>query len=325
LITGSAGNDSLTGANSADVMNAGDGDDTLSGAGTLLGGNGSDHFVINAGGALAADGGSGVDYIELFTFSAMSLSTSQLLSASGVNVEGTQISNFETFRITDAVGAADTLTIDTNLIGGQNFWIAGDGPAIDTLVMNFGNVVYDINTGATSFYIQTPTGELDWRGVEAFQLTTGSGTDTLIGGNYDDMLSSGAGNDVLDGGGGTNVLLGGSGDDALYSSGVGDTVDGGDGADRANINRTTSSLSFQTTSADLTSSSGTTLADGTIVRNVETFVLQTGSGDDSLVVTSLPGQEYFSANGGTDHLTIDLSTSNLGYAVQPGLDRKSVV
>lgn len=60
----------------------------------------------------------------------------------------------------------------------------------------------------------------------------GSGDDILIGGNHDDTLYGGSGNDVLMGGNHADLLFGGTGDDTLYGENHDDLLFGGGGADR---------------------------------------------------------------------------------------------
>lgn len=63
------------------------------------------------------------------------------------------------------------------------------------------------------------------------QLQGGDGNDTLDGGNGNDQLDGGAGNDVLNGGNGCDQLAGGAGDDSLTGGRGWDQLDGGEGND----------------------------------------------------------------------------------------------
>ena len=60
-------------------------------------------------------------------------------------------------------------------------------------------------------------------------LTGGAGNDVLEGGNGKDVLVGGAGNDQLDGGNGKDMLSGGLGDDTLVGGRGKDKLDGGEG------------------------------------------------------------------------------------------------
>ena len=67
--------------------------------------------------------------------------------------------------------------------------------------------------------------------VERFEVTTGSGADSLSGGAGNDGVYGGDGNDTLYGGDGDDVLNGGSDNDLLDGSNGVDQLFGGDGVD----------------------------------------------------------------------------------------------
>ena len=62
-------------------------------------------------------------------------------------------------------------------------------------------------------------------------LSGGSGKDTLSGGDNDDKLLGGSGNDSLSGGSGKDTLSGGDGDDKLIGGSGNDSLSGGSGKD----------------------------------------------------------------------------------------------
>jgi Ca2+-binding RTX toxin-like protein len=65
-------------------------------------------------------------------------------------------------------------------------------------------------------------------------LNGGNGNDTMIGGKGDDVLNGGNGNDVLDGGDGDDSLFGGANDDVLTGGPGLDSMKGDDGNDTIN-------------------------------------------------------------------------------------------
>ena len=65
-------------------------------------------------------------------------------------------------------------------------------------------------------------------------LRTGSGNDSLVGGDFDDHFETGAGNDIIVTGGGNNYVDGGSGNDTVTGGSGQDTLTGGVGADIIN-------------------------------------------------------------------------------------------
>ncbi|MBH0176450.1 MAG: tandem-95 repeat protein [Nitrospira sp.] len=71
-------------------------------------------------------------------------------------------------------------------------------------------------------------------GLDHDVLVGNAGNDTLVGNDGDDLLVGGSGNDVLDGGKGDDALLGGSGNDTLKGGENNDILIGGGGADALN-------------------------------------------------------------------------------------------
>jgi Ca2+-binding RTX toxin-like protein len=89
---------------------------------------------------------------------------------------------------------------------------------------------------ALQFLVANPdsahTGEVDVTGVESFDVTFGSGNDTITGGKYADVLYGDGynfpgGDDVLHGGGGNDTLNGEAGSDQLYGDDGNDFIAGG--------------------------------------------------------------------------------------------------
>ena len=112
-----------------------------------------------------------------------------------------------------------------------------------------------------------------------------AGDDVIKGGGGNDLLFGGAGNDILDGGSGNNQLFGEAGDDLMiWNPGRGSNVfEGGDGNDTARVNGSNAAETFTIT------------ANGTRVRfdgagdgapfsldigTTENLVLHAGGGDD---------------------------------------------
>ena len=108
------------------------------------------------------------------------------------------------------------------------------------------------------------------RGFERIVFESGSGDDTITGGDFFDILRGGAGDNSLYGGGGNDWLYGGSGDDRLFAGtgdnilhgesgddillgGLGrDTMDGGSGTDFASLDRSaaTAAIHFSVANPD---------------------------------------------------------------------------
>ena len=114
-----------------------------------------------------------------------------------------------------------------------------------------------------------------------------------------------------------DTLMGLGGDDTLDGGGGKDVIDGGDGFDRV-VNLSYNSPVKQNISynaVQAATATGITLVDGTIIRNVESFSLTTGSGNDVVTVSTAQKDFTWIANGGTDKLIADYSDSATGITV----------
>ncbi|ADG11912.1 calcium-binding protein [Caulobacter segnis] len=125
-------------------------------------------------------------------------------------------------------------------------------------------------------------------------LEGGDGADTLIGGDGDDTLDGGAGADTLQGGSGADILIGGAGNDTLDGGSGNDTLTGGAGADT------------------LTGGRGDDTLDGgagadVLVGGVGKDILIGGAGDDTL--TGGAGADTLSGGSGADVFVFGASDS----------------
>ena len=184
-ITGSSGDDLLTGDTNVNIIKGGSGNDTI--------------FVSN--GADSIDGGIGIDTIDFSTRAtsvSINLATSQILNNGNGEIQ--TILNVE--NIVGGSGA-DTLYGD----GASNIIQGGIGA--DILKGGDGNdVLY-----ATDATFAGDTGVSNTLYGEA-------GNDTLYGAAGDDTLDGGLGDDTLDGKEGSDILIGGGGDDVIFDTGI---------------------------------------------------------------------------------------------------------
>jgi Ca2+-binding RTX toxin-like protein len=154
-------------------------------------------------------------------------------------------------------------------------------------------------------------------GIERFQkhfsltsgLTTGSGNDVIISGEYEDTINSGAGNDTVTGGGGGdtihtaegNDIVNGGGGDWIYTEAGNDTVNGGDrdfiytGTGNDTVNGSGGGGSIETEAGDDTVNGGggdviNTGAGNDIINAKFGDIVKGGSGND---VLSLNESGYF--------------------------------
>ncbi|SIT15308.1 Ca2+-binding protein, RTX toxin-related [Gemmobacter megaterium] len=201
---------------------------------TLIGGAGHDTLDGGTGGADRIVGGAGVD-TWIFNLGQSNQSHHLSLNAGGdgtLSNNGTSLSGIENVRLTTGAGddRIDLGAMTGNHVlatGAGNDWInlgrgmkhsVNGGAGNDVLVadasMADGGVktVY-VSNGWYSLRSVTGAFNLEYLGIEAFDLTGSSRADNLVGHGGNDTLRGGAGNDILGGGAGNDVLYGGAGAD----------------------------------------------------------------------------------------------------------------
>jgi Ca2+-binding RTX toxin-like protein len=250
-VVGSPQADTILGDDSPNRLDGGVGNDTLEsggGGGEAFGGPGSDAcngFAVenSCGPELGPPPGSA--YVTL----------NQGLDGSSLVVQGTQVA--DDLRV--AVGASGWTVSDSvpvfpgsgcaNLPGNANAVACPGEPALALIVVTGGD-------GADNIVVDPSL-----PGSAHLRVNGNAGSDTLVGGNGDDVLEAGEnyngpddGNDTLVGNGGSDVLYadpgaddlsGGPGDDLLVSSVAtcqGHTFDGGPGEDTVSYARSKDNL-----------------------------------------------------------------------------------
>ena len=206
-VTGSAIGESYTG-DSADTINAGDGNDMIDGANSASGGAGDDSFKTVSS---FASGGTGDDRFI------------QVTPSGGIDGgPGTDSWEVDFDQATLGVGEvtvsfvlSDTsLTVDVPGQGTQS--VPGSG--LEQIFFTL------LREGTQSYDGSAFSGYQHVRGM--------AGPDTVAGGAHDDSLHGGTGDDTLNGNGGGDVLNGGAGNDTIQArDGLVDRIDCGDGTD----------------------------------------------------------------------------------------------
>jgi Ca2+-binding RTX toxin-like protein len=250
VVDGGTGNDTLLGSNGADVLLGGDGNDFVDGNqgnDTALMGAGDDTFQWDPGdGSDIVEGQDGADKM---LFNGANIAERMDVSANGGRIRFTRdvasivmdlndveridanmLGGIDNLTVNDVTGtdltqvnanlagtgnvddlAADTVTVNaTNGAGVSAFGLAarvnvtGGAVANDRLAVNTlagDDVVDGSGLAATAIPLVADGGQGD------DILIGGAGNDRLLGGDGDDVLIGGAGNDELDGGPGSNVVL----------------------------------------------------------------------------------------------------------------------
>jgi Ca2+-binding RTX toxin-like protein len=256
-VDGGSGIDNLAGSNGADTLLGGDGNDVVDGNqgnDVALLGAGDDTFQWDPGdGSDTFEGQAGDDTM---IFNGSNVSENMEISANGDRVRFLRnvgaitmdTNDVEAFDI-NALGGADSLVVNdisgTDLVRiGANLAATGGGDdaAVD-------NVVVNATQGDDVVVVNGQTRNAEVNGLQARVSVTGAapGSDrmtvnVLAGDDVVDAsgvgadsallaLSGGDGDDVLIGGGGDDTITGGAGDDVLLGGPGADALDGGDGDD----------------------------------------------------------------------------------------------
>ncbi|MGO8038866.1 calcium-binding protein [Rhizobium leguminosarum] len=122
-------------------------------------------------------------------------------------------------------------------------------------------------------------------------ITTGAGNDTINGGDGADTLNGGAGEDLIYGGAGNDTLSGGDGEDLIRGGAGNDTPNGGDANDR---------LYGEAGNDVIRGGAGNdTISDGEQFGFAsEVFDLDAGDGDDAITVATLASFNSGTIDGG---------------------------
>jgi RHS repeat-associated protein len=260
-ITGTKYNDNLIGGSTgSNILIGGAGDDNLvggTGNDTLRGGDGNDTLTSN-GGIDILDGGAGIDFAGGVN-DANSTGDENVDVNRNINnlTNGIQLIGIDGFSLTTGLGN-DTIVAgnlnDTIVTGAGNDSISvglgqdnvDGGTGNDTLIVDYsandnsnpqisyalGIITSQTNGAGTLYAYKNNTyDQVNFSGIENFNITGTKYNDNLIGGTGNDTLIGGAGSDTLTGGTGNDVLNGTSTTSVNPGSGEKDSLTGGAGAD----------------------------------------------------------------------------------------------
>ena len=315
-----------------DTLSGGAGDDWLDGGmgnDTLTGGTGADSFVFDLSDADIA----GVDRVEDFDL------------AQDKIVIFTKATGIFFHQDTDAKGnartvlytAADKTGAFAELVGHHNLKTA-------TLTDKEGNslTATEIDSGRNIIHGTAQDDTLHGTSA-ADEIYGGAGNDNLYGNAGDDRLYGEGGADRLEGGAGDDQLYGGAGRDELHNDAGNDWLDGGADHDEGifNWSALTINVTFRADDKlyphagdDMLKANAqgwyvTTInGDTDYYRNIESFHLTGGAGDDHLTggahrdyIDGGRGNDWLDGGAGHDRLTLnwDYVTTNITFTVKANL------
>ena len=301
ILVGGAGNDTLYSGAGNDKVDGGDGTDKWS---ADVSGK-PDDVIVNAVDSQSIAQG-GLAGLEIRNIEAMDISTgagNDILSTDGFNGND---------RVWTYAGN-DTVNLGRGI---DSVW-TGDGT--DTLIMNWAAATTNITfSDLGSWVYQFANGDGDQLTItdvyrtEQFQLTGGSGNDTLRG------LAS-------DRGAFTDILFGGIGNDTLNSGSGNDTVDGGDGTDTwiADQSGETQAILF---SASASQAAVQGASAGLALSKIEILNLSTGAGNDNISTSGYVFNDIVYTYDGNDTVNLGrgVDTVNTG-GVNTGTDTDTLI
>ena len=309
VINGSGGDDSITvgsvnlAAGVVLTVNGGDGNDTLSAVGALLGatrlrinGDVGNDSLTGSVDRDTLDGGDGDDLLNggLGNDSQIGGLGNDVLSGNegndslnGGDGDDTLLGNAGNDAITGGDG-------NDSVLGGEGAdTVAGDAGE-DTLGGDAGNDSLSGGSGADT-------------------LAGDDGADTLDGGTLGDSLSGGAGDDLVRGGDGDDSLDGGDGSDSLIGGDGDDLLLGGAGNDGINAGHGNDTLSGQAGKDTLLGSDGADV----LLGGADTDTLLGGDGDDTL--NGQGGQDLLAGNEGVDTLNDATAIIDEAFTLSPSV------
>jgi Ca2+-binding RTX toxin-like protein len=234
IISGLAGNDTLTAGANNQVLDGGAGTDSLRDNGktgvTLFGGADNDTYVVSVAGTVVTElAGGGTDTVQTAL-------TSYQLTANVENLVHTGSTNFTSTAT--AAGQSITGSTGADTLGDGGFasvTLTGGGGADTFNVTSASTVVTEsssstnssVNTTLASYTLPTNVQNLTYTGTGTFTGTGNTLANSITGGAGNDTLSGGSGNDTLTGKAGNDTLTGGSNSDTFVFAPVNPTTTGG--------------------------------------------------------------------------------------------------
>jgi Ca2+-binding RTX toxin-like protein len=274
---------------------------------SLIGGSGNDEFIFLGGGGGTADGGAGLDALQVTLVTSAESPLDIVRSGEFTvfeqdGIERIRASDFESFHVTSQTGG---LFVDASGSDADIGFTIGSGA--DTVIGSTGSNVFDIHDGGiggglgndtldggdgidTLLFISTGGSGATIDLSIAGQQNTGFGHDTitgienLAGSDTADILYGNSSANEIGGGDAADILAGRGGNDNLHGDAGDDILDGGDGDDVIAGGDGDNTASFAS------ATNGVTV---TVVETGPGILQDTGQGIDTLSnIRNLVGSEY---------------------------------
>ena len=306
-ITSGAANDGIVTAGGNDSVSSGAGNDTINtraGEAIIDGGSGTDGWAAN----FTAVAGTITVNLQANTITGTGAS-------SIVNLESLGYANGVYFQtgagndtLTTLVGATATYGDyiqtnggdDTVTVGGGDDTVDLGAGGNDLLIVDYSWSSVGLNTGSfansgddfSGNFQLGNTGDLvRFSNVNRFQVSSGSGTDSITTGDGNDSVAAGGGNDKINTGIGAAIIDGGSGTDGWA----------------ANFTAVAGTITVNLQANTITGTGASSIINLESLGYANGIYFQTGSGSDTL--TTLVGAtatygDYIQTNGGDDTVTV---------------------
>ncbi|HRK57000.1 MAG TPA: calcium-binding protein, partial [Burkholderiaceae bacterium] len=231
VIDGGEGNDSISASYGRNTLRGGAGNDRISGTGVLEGGTGDDVIdsALNSADTIVFNLGDGSDTVSVFEWQAPEVGAKDILRL-GAGIAPSDV-RFEQGGndLIIKVGSAD------DQVRVKNWYSGGYDRSYELKAIEFADgTVWDRSVIAAQTVYQTGTDSSEsLRGSSSKDVIEGrGGNDYIVAGDGDNVIHGGDGADNISAGSGHDLISGGAGDDYLYDVQGKNVLLGGAGNDR---------------------------------------------------------------------------------------------
>ena len=327
----------VTGSAFANTITTGSGNDTIDGGGgtdVIVAGGGDDN-VAYRGGETSIDGGAGVNTLSLKVATTVNLAAGDQTSGDATNV--TSFQNVDASVLAAGVSITGSAGVNTIIGGFGNDTIDGGGGAdiinasggddqvtyqgtetsidggtgVDTLVLAATGGITAVNFAVAAGADQTTGDSVAVANFENLNASVANSALTVQGSSAVNVITTGSGNDSIDGGGGADIIDAGGGNDTVSYRSTEFSIDGGAGNNTLLLRAATT---VDLTSVDQTMGDVVTVAG---FQNVDASQLVTGvsiTGSSGVnVLTGGTGNDTIDGNGGADVIAAGSGSDTVTY------------